>query len=245
MKISVKNAQEIAIMREGGKILKKVLNKVAEIAEVGKSTGELDREAEEMILAAGAFPSFKGYQGFPASICASINDEVVHGIPGSRVLQSGDILKLDCGVLYKGFHTDKALSVIVGASSPEKEKLLEVTKSSLEFGASKIKAGAALGEISSSIQDYVEKAGFNVIRDLVGHGIGREIHEDPPIPNFGYKHSKPILKSGMTLAIEPMVSAGDYRVSIDGWKVVTIDHSLTGHFENTFLVTDGGHEILT
>lgn len=245
MNITIKTAKEIELMRKGGKILKNVLETLAESAKIGMSTRELDRKAETMILAKKAFPSFKGYQGFPSAICASINEEVVHGIPGERILKSGDVLKIDCGVFFQGFHTDKALTVIIGESSPEKEHLVNITKKSLEIASSQIMPGNPLGKVSHSIQRYVESEGLNVVRDLVGHGIGREIHEDPPVPNFGPKSAKPILKSGMTIAIEPMVVTGEHYVVIDGWNVKTADKSLAAHFENTFLVTDSGFEILT
>jgi len=247
MKISIKDQSAISAMQAGGTILKMVLEKVASLAVVGISTLELDREAEKLILAAGAFPSFKGYQGFPATLCTSLNEEVVHGIPSSkRILQKGDLLKLDCGVFYQGFHTDKALSLVVGqAPTPAQAKLLQITKSSLELAAQLLRPGIRLGVVSAAIQKHVEQAGFQVIRDLVGHGIGRELHEDPPVPNYGSERNGPLLKKGMTLAIEPMVSVGTYEVLIDGWYIRTLDFSLSAHFENTFLLTESDSLLLT
>ncbi|MDD4351887.1 MAG: type I methionyl aminopeptidase [Candidatus Gracilibacteria bacterium] len=245
MKITIKSPREIEIMREGGKILNSVLESIAKEAQVGVSTMELDQKAEQLILAAGAFPSFKGYEGFPAVLCTSLNEEVVHGIPSKRVLQSGDLLSLDCGVFYQGLHTDKALTLVVGESNPLKDRLMQVTRKSLELAASELKDGVKLGQVSHAIQRHVEQAGFGVVRDLVGHGIGKELHEDPPVPNFGGAGNGPILKAGMTIAIEPMVTVGNYNVIIDGWKIVTADNSLSAHFENTFLITKDGCEVLT
>lgn len=247
MKISLKNPAAISAMQAGGAILKEVLESIARLVAPGISTFELDREAEKMILSAGAFPSFKGYQGFPATLCTSLNDEVVHGIPSTkRLLQKGDLLKLDCGVFFKGFHTDKALTVVVGNEpTPLQQKLMQVTKGSLELAASLLQPGIRLGLVSSSIQKYVEKAGFQVVRDLVGHGIGRELHEEPAIPNYGPASAGPVLKAGMTLAIEPMITSGTYEVLIKGWDIRTADGSLSAHFENTFWLNETGCSALT
>jgi methionyl aminopeptidase len=213
----------------------------------GITTKELDRIAEKVIRGFGATPSFKGYNGFPGSICTSVNDELVHGIPGSRVLNEGDIISLDIGACYDGYHGDSAWTYGVGEISPEAERLLTVTEESLYKGLEQAKPGARLGDISHAIQKHAEDAGFSIVREYVGHGIGQNLHEAPSIPNYGLPGKGPRLKPGMTLAIEPMVNAGKrfVRTLADNWTVVTTDGSLCAHFEHTIAITDEGHEILT
>ena len=248
MAVTVKSQDEINRMRDAGKILAEVHEKLEEIIKPGITTLEIDRKGEEFIRNAGCIPSFKGYEGYPASICVSINDEVVHGIPtDEHVLFEGDIVSLDAGVIYKEYQSDAARTHGVGKISEEDQKLIDVTKESFFRGIQFARAGRHLYEISSAIQKYVESNGFSIVRALVGHGIGREMHEDPQIPNF-----KPIgrgikLCPGMTLAIEPMVNAGkrDIWILEDDWTVVTRDGSKAAHYENTILITDGDPEILS
>jgi len=243
----LKTKEEIAKMRDGGKIAASVLVKLAELSKPGITTAELDSEAEKMIHQAGAEPSFKGFSGYPAATCISINDEIVHGIPSTRVVKEGDLIGIDVGVFYKGFHTDTAITVGVGKILPEEEKLIFVTKASLETGIKAAKAGAHLGDIQAAIQEVIDRAGYGIIRDLTGHGVGRQLQEPPLIPNYGKRGTGPVLEEGMTIAIEPMVSLGDYRVEIlpDGWTIASKDHSVTAHFEHTIAVTKNGAEILT
>ena len=247
MKIDLKTPEEIEIMREGGKIAARVLIYMEQIAKPGMTTSELDTVAEKMILAAGAIPSFKGFKGYPASICVSINDEVVHGIPSDRQLEVGDIVGIDVGVYFKGFHTDTAITIGIGKISEKAQKLINATKASLQNGIAKVKAGVYLGDAQNAIQQTIEQAGLTVIRDLTGHGVGRELQESPSIANYGQKGKGLLLTEGMTLAIEPMTAAGDWRVMMleDGWTVVTADGSLSAHAEHTVAVTHGGCEILT
>lgn len=248
MAVTIKSEREIQLMRDAGKILAEVHNQLAEIIEPGITTMDIDRKGEELIRKAGCIPSFKGYEGYPASICVSINDEVVHGIPSKKHrLFEGDIVSLDAGVIYKDYQSDAARTHAVGKISEEAQRLIDVTKESFFRGIEFAKAGNHLYDISAAIQKYVETNGFSVVRDLVGHGIGKEMHEEPQIPNY-----KPIgrgikLCPGMTLAIEPMVNAGKYDVWIleDDWTVVTRDGSNSAHYENTVLITDGEPEILS
>ncbi len=248
MAVTIKSEREIELMREAGKILAEVHNQLEEIIAPGITTLEIDRKGEELIRKAGCIPSFKGYDGYPASICVSVNDEVVHGIPNKKHrLFEGDIVSLDAGVIYKDYQSDAARTYGVGKISPESQKLIEVTKESFFRGIEFARAGNHLHDISAAIQKYVESNGFSVVRDLVGHGIGKEMHEEPQIPNY-----KPVgrgirLCAGMTLAIEPMVNAGGYEVWIleDDWTVVTRDGSNSAHYENTILVTEGDPEILS
>ncbi|MCI5731614.1 MAG: type I methionyl aminopeptidase [Eubacterium sp.] len=249
MAVTIKSQREIELMRDAGKILAEVHERLAEIIAPGITSLDIDRKSEEWIRAAGCIPSFKGYAGYPASICVSINDEVVHGIPTEEHhLFEGDIVSLDAGVIYKGYQSDAARTHGVGEIDSEAKRLIEVTKESFFRGIEFARAGNHLYDISSAIQQYVESQGFSVVRDLVGHGIGREMHEEPEIPNFKPKFGKGIrLKPGMTLAIEPMVNAGGYEVWIleDDWTVVTQDGSNAAHYENTILITDGDPEILS
>lgn len=249
MAINIKSKREIELMREAGRILAIVHEEVGKIIRPGISTLEIDRYAEEIINSYNCVPSFKGYEGFPASLCISINDEVVHGIPKSNViLQDGDIVSIDAGVIYKGFHSDAARTWKVGNVSEEAEKLIKVTEESFYEGIRFAKEGNYLYDISKAIGNYCESRGYGVVRDLVGHGIGRQLHEDPQVPNFEQERRGVRLKEGMTLAIEPMITLGSYEVSWDeddGWTVTTYDGSLAAHYENTILITKDEPEILS
>ncbi len=245
--IELKSKEEIGLMRAGGKIAACVLNELARAAKPGKTILELDSLAEKIIKDAGATPSFKGFKGYPSATCISVNEEIVHGIPTERVLKAGDIVGIDVGVFFEGFHTDTAITVGIGEIPPESQKLIDVTKKSLDLAIEMIKPGIHLGDIQSLIQKTVENAGFGVIRNLSGHGVGKHLQEPPSIPNFGEKGKGLILKEGMTLAIEPMVSAGDWHIKVkeDGWTVVMADGSSSAHFEHTIAVTKTGAEVLT
>lgn len=234
-------------MREGGKILAKVLQKVARTVKPGITTQELDRLAKELVLKYGGRPSFEGYEGYPAGLCTSVNEEIVHGIPSIRKLKSRDIIGLDLGVLYKGYYTDSAITVPVGKVSAEVLRLIEVTKEALKIGIEKVKAGNHIGDISAAIGDYVESQGFSVVRNLVGHGVGKDVHEDPQIPNYGKPGTGPKIKVGMTLALEPMVVIGSWQTqqAQDGWTFITKDKSFAAHFEHTVAVTKKAPRILT
>lgn len=248
MAVSVKSKRELEIMREAGRILGTVLNDLSKEIKPGMTTHRIDQLGEEMIRSYGCTPSFLGYQGYPASICVSVNEEIVHGIPSKkRILHEGDIVSMDAGVFYKGYHSDAARTVGVGEISEQARQLIEVTKQSFFEGIKFAKEGCHLHEISNAIAAYNEKYGYGMIRDLVGHGIGAELHEDPQIPNFTQERRGIKLYEGMTLAIEPMVSAGDYTVKWldDDWTAVTADKSLSAHYENTVLVTKNGPEILS
>jgi methionyl aminopeptidase len=248
MSIIIKSEKEIELMRESGHILAKVLDDLTKYVRPGLSTLDIDKRCAELIKSYDCVPSFLNYNGFPASICISINEEVVHGIPSKdRILKNGDIVSLDCGVIYHGFHSDAARTIAVGEITKEAKSLIEVTEQSFYEGIKYAKVGHHLHEISEAIQKYVESFGYSVVRDLVGHGIGRNLHEEPQIPNFSQKRRGPLLEAGMTLAIEPMVNEGRYDVywEDDDWTVVTDDGSLSSHYENTILVTDGEAEILT
>ncbi|NDL68134.1 type I methionyl aminopeptidase [Anaerotalea alkaliphila] len=247
MSITIKSEQEIEIMRQAGKIVARTHSLLAGILKPGMTTLELDKAAEEYIRSQNAKASFKGYSGYPASICVSINDEVVHGIPGLRQIQEGDLVSIDIGAYFNGYHSDAARSYVVGQGDSEAVELVRVAEESFFAGIRAIKPGAHLHEISHAIQKYVESHGFSVVRDLVGHGIGRSLHEEPQIPNYKPIGRGPKLQSGMVLAIEPMVNAGKYEVRIldDDWTVVTLDGTLSAHYENTVLVTEDGCELLT
>ena len=246
--VTIKSEREIELMREAGKILAKVHEELGKALKPGMTTKEIDRLGEELIRGFGCIPSFLNYEGYPASVCVSINDEVVHGIPSKhRYLNEGDIVSLDTGVIWKGYQSDAARTHMVGEVSDTARKLVEVTQQSFFEGIKYAKAGNHLNDISKAIQAYAESFGFGVVRDLVGHGIGRNMHEEPEIPNFS-QHRKGIkLVAGMTLAIEPMITAGRYDVAWmdDDWTVVTGDGSLASHYENTILITDGEPEILS
>jgi methionyl aminopeptidase len=246
--IVLKSPREIELMREAGRIVALTLAVLAEKAKEGVSTAQLEEWAEEVIRKNKAIPSFKGYRGYPASICVSVNEEVVHGIPNpKRVLKEGDVVSIDVGAIYRGYHGDAAITIGIGRITEEAEKLIEVTKGALEAAISAAKAGNRLGDISWAIQSYAEKHGFNVVREYTGHGIGRYMHEEPQVPNVGTPGKGVLLKPGMTLALEPMVVAGSWEVEVlpDGWTVVTKDKSLAAHFEHTIAITDGDAEILT
>ena len=246
--IILKSPDEIAKMRRAGRIVAGTIDRVLEAVRPGLTTGGLDEVAEAYIAEQGAVPSFKGYRGFPASICASLNNEVVHGIPGPRKLKPGDILSLDFGAIWEGYHADSAVTVFVGEpSSAEAEKLVRVTEDALEAGISEIRAGRRLSDIGHAVQQVVEGAGFSVVREYVGHGIGRSLHEDPQIPNYGPPGRGPEIKPGLVVAVEPMVNMGGWETQVlrDAWTVVTADGSLSAHFEHTIAVTDEGPEVLT
>jgi len=243
-----KSAEELDKMRRAGRIVASAMDRLLEVAQAGTTTGDLDRVAEEHIRGEGAVPSFKGYRGFPASICTSVNEEIVHGIPGKRPLEEGDLLSLDVGAIWEGYHGDSAVSVFVGEPpSGEAEKLVRVTEESLEAAISQIRAGNRLSDIGNVVQQVVEGAGFSVVREYVGHGIGRNLHEDPPIPNYGPPGRGLELRPGLVVAVEPMVNIGGWetRLLADEWTVVTADGSLSAHFEHTIAVTDDGPEVLT
>lgn len=246
--ITIKSNREIDLMIEAGRITALAHRKVKEAIRPGISTYELDKIAEETIRACGAIPSFKGYGGFPGSICASINNVVVHGIPKkSTILKNGDIISVDIGANYKGYHGDSAMTHGVGEVSESRKKLMVVTEASLYKGLEQAKPGNRLSDISHAIEAYVLEHGYSVVKDFTGHGIGRNLHEDPAIPNYGEAGHGPILKPGMTLAIEPMVNAGKYSVRIlsDDWTTVTVDKSDSAHFEHTIVITENGYKILT
>ncbi|MBO2532824.1 methionine aminopeptidase, type I [Planifilum fulgidum] len=245
--IVLKSAKELERMRRAGWIVREAHREVQKAIRPGVTTKELDRIADRVIRKHGAIPSFKGYNGFPGSICTSVNDELVHGIPGTRVLREGDIISIDIGAQYEGYHGDSAWTYPVGRISEAAQKLLRVTEESLYRGLAKAVPGARIGDISHAIQSYVEAHGFSVVREYVGHGIGRELHEEPSVPNFGPPGRGPRLKPGMTLAVEPMVNEGSRHVRTlsDNWTVVTVDGSLCAHFEHTIAITEEGCEILT
>ena len=235
-------------MREAGRIVAVTLQELREHVRPGVSTAALDAIAERTVLALGGLPAFKGYNGFPASTCLSVNDEIVHGIPNpARVLEEGDILSIDFGAIYQGYYGDSATTVAVGEISPKAKKLLAATEAALYEGIKRARAGSHLGEVSHAIQAYAEKEGFSVVRQYVGHGIGRQMHEEPQVPNFGPRGKGPILKAGMVLAIEPMLNTGTENTVLrpDNWTVVTADGGLSAHFEHTVAITSGDPEILT
>ena len=241
----IKSDEEIAIMRKCGRILAAILEKLRTQVQPGVKTSQLDTMMAEQSDKRGVIPSFKNYRGFPANLCVSVNDEIVHGIPGERVLQEGDIVSLDVGAKLDGFHTDAAITVGVGQISNEAEELIAATEGSLRSGIAEARSGAWIEDISSAIQDYVESRGFSVVREYTGHGVGRELHEEPPIPNFVIGRGLR-LRKGMVLAVEPMVNAGDWhtKLATNQWTVLTTDGSLSAHFEHTIAITDTGAETL-
>ncbi len=245
--IYIKSRREVGIMREAGRIVAGAHELVGKAIEPGITTEELDRIVEEYIIGQDAIPAFKGYQGFPANICASVNNEIVHGIPGPRKLEDGDIISVDIGSIYKGYYGDAARTFAVGKISQQAQDLIDVTRQSFYEGIKFAKEGNRLSDISHAIQSHVEKHGFSVVRNYVGHGIGTNMHEKPQIPNYGPPGKGPRLESGMVLAIEPMVNVGTYEVRVlpDGWTVVTLDGKNSAHYENTIAITDGEPEILT
>lgn len=245
--ITIKKEEEIRTMAEAGKILAAVLKEIEKMAKPGTTTLELDRAAEALILKHGAKPAFKGYDNFPFSLCASVNENIVHGLPSNYVLKEGDIISLDLGVLYKGFYSDMATTVAVGSISFEAKRLINVAKKSLRLAIKKTKAGNTAGDIGNTIQRFVEGQGFGVVRDLCGHGIGRGLHEDPKIPNYGKRGGGEKLVEGMVICIEPMITAGDFNLkkSKDGYGYATKDDSLSAHFEHTIAITKKGPVVLT
>lgn len=245
--ISIKTPEEIKIMREAGKILAGIMRELEKEVKPGITTEYLNKVAEDLIFRYNVRPSFKGYQGFPCALCVSVNEELVHAVPGCRELKQGDIVSLDLGIEYKGFHSDMAVTVPVGEVSPEALRLINATKKALKKGIRKIHDNGYLGDISNAIQKYVESQGYNVVRDLCGHGIGREVHEDPQILNYGKKKTGLKLREGMVICLEPMVTAGDYNLkkTKDGHGYGTRDNSLSAHFEHTIAVTKKGCQILT
>ena len=245
--ILVKNSEQLAIMRKAGRITGEAILVARDHIREGVSTKELDIRIREYIEKCGAKPSFLGYGGFPGSACISINDQVIHGIPGSRVIEEGDIVKVDVGAFYKGFHGDSANTFPVGRVSDEAMKLIEVTKESFWRGIAEAKPGNRIGDIGNAIQSYVEANGFSVVRRYVGHGVGEELHESPDVPNFGTKGRGVRLCAGMTIAVEPMVNIGGPDVSElrDKWTVVTADHTLSAHYEHSIAITDEGVIVLT
>jgi len=245
--IIIKSSREIEQLKRSNAIVAEVFEKLKGMISPGVTTKELDEVAEEYILLKGARPAFKGYRGFPATLCISINEEVVHGIPSQRRLKGGDIVSLDVGVNFVGYFGDAAITLPVGEIDPEAKRLLDVTEKALTIGIEKAKIGSRLFDISYAIQQWVESQGFSVVRDFVGHGIGRDLHEEPQIPNFGAPHQGPRLEKGMVFALEPMVNEGTYEVRVlsDGWTVVTADGKRSAHFEHTIAIADDGAEILS
>ena len=246
--IYLKSNADIAIMRNNGKILIEVFRRLKSIIAAGVTTKDIDTEVESIIYSHSAVPSFKGYRGFPAAACVSLNDEVEHGIPrGDVLIRDGDIVSVDVGAFRDGFHVDAARTFAAGLISAEAERLIAVTRESFFKGAEQARVGNRVSDISVAIQSHIEGAGFGVIRDLVGHGIGRSLHEDPGVPNFGFPGKGPKLRAGMVLAVEPMAAQGDFKIvtKSDGWTAVTKDGTLSAHYENTLAVTDSGPLILT
>lgn len=245
--IELKSKAEIAAMRRAGEVAGRALKAIAEAVTVGITTRELDKIGEREIRKNGGIPTFIGYRGYPATICASVNEEVVHGIPGNRKLKAGDVVGIDIAATVGGFVGDTAVTVIVPPATPEAQRLVDVTRESLELAIDRMRPGNRLGDIGHAVQTLAESNGYGVIRDFVGHGIGRQMHEEPAVPNFGSKGTGMRLEPGVVLAIEPMITAGDWRVKIlnDGWTVVTEDGSLAAHFEHTIAVTDDGPLVLT
>jgi len=247
MPIILKSRDEIAIMRDAGRIVADVLHTLVERLRPGLVEKELDEIVRKEFGKRKVIPVFLGYQGYPATVCVSVNDEIVHGIPGDREIADGDVVSIDLGCVYKGFVADAAVTVGVGNVSPEAGRLIGVTREALNRGIDAARAEARLGQIGAAIQTYVEGEGFSVVREYVGHGVGRQMHEDPQVPNYGDPETGPVLKEGMVIAIEPMVNAGDWRTKRDpdNWTVRTLDGSLSAHFEHTLAVRDGAAEVLT
>ena len=247
MPIIIKSDDEIAIMRHAGSVVALTLQRLVEEVRPGVVVKDLDKVVRREFERHQVAPTFLGYHGYPATVCVSVNEQIVHGIPGKRVIQDGDIVSLDLGCTYKGFVADAALTVIAGNAKPGGKDLVDVTRGALQAGIREARAGQRLGRISSAIQAYIESRGFGVVREYVGHGVGRQMHEEPQVPNFGPADRGPVLKKGMVLALEPMVTAGDWRTRQldDHWTVVTADGSLAAHFEHTIAITDGDPEVLT
>jgi len=247
MGIIIKSAREIAIMRQAGKVVATILDILSKQVRPGMKTKELDIIAGRETGRLGAKPSFKGYRGFPANLCVSVNDEIVHGIPGERVINEGDIVSLDFGAIFDGFQSDAAVSIGVGEIGSQAGQLMDTAQAALQAGIAAAQPGGRLGDISAAIQNCAESRGYSVVREYTGHGIGREMHEEPQIPNFGQPGAGPVLRKGMTLALEPMVNVGDWHTQLDGnrWTVLTADGSLSAHFEHTIAITHTEPEVLT
>jgi methionyl aminopeptidase len=245
--IPLKSEKDLEMLKESGRILAKIMKKLKEFIKEGVSTLEIDRLTEELVRRENAIPAFKGYRGFPANVCTSINEEIVHGIPSDRRLKEGDIISLDLGINYKGYFSDTAVTLPVGKIDSRVKKLIRVTREALSEGIKKASIENHVSDISYAIQSYVERYGFSVVRQFVGHGIGKDLHEEPEIPNFGRPHQGPLLKSGMVLAIEPMVNMGTWesRILDNGWTAVTMDRMPSAHFEHTVAITERGPQILT
>jgi methionyl aminopeptidase len=245
--IPLKSERDLEMLKFSGSILARVLKRIQELIKPDVSTAEIDSQAQELIVKENAMPAFKGYRGFPASICTSLNEEIVHGIPGERKLKEGDIISLDLGINYNGYFSDAAVTLSVGRISRKTRKLIDVTRQALYEGIKQARIENHLSDISYSIQNYVERNGFSIVRQFVGHGIGYKLHEEPEIPNFGRPHSGPVLKKGMVLAIEPMVNMGTWESEIleNGWTAVTKDRQPSAHFEHTVAITEKGPVILT
>jgi methionyl aminopeptidase len=245
--VVLKSPRELEIMVDGGRILAETLQQVAGMVAAGVTTGELDRLAEERLRERGAVPASKGYKGFPATLCTSVNEEVIHGIPGKRKLREGDVLKIDCGAVFKGYYLDHAITVVLGETTAEVRRLLEVTRESLDLAIAECLPGARVGDISAAVQSHVEGHGFGVVREFVGHGVGSRYHEDLQIPNYGPAGRGPVLRAGMTLAIEPMTTLRQTSCEVqeDGWTAVAVDGSIAAHFEHTVAVTEDGPLVLT
>ncbi|MBS1813762.1 MAG: type I methionyl aminopeptidase [Acidobacteria bacterium] len=248
MAIAIKTAQEIEKMRKSGRVLRQVHEAIRAAVKPGATTMDLEKVAEAKIAELGGRPAFKGYMDYPACLCTSVNNEVIHGIPShTRRLREGDVVSVDCGVILDGYYSDAAVTHAVGKVKPEIQKLLDVTETSLEMAIEQVKPGNTLGDIGAAVQEYCEAAGFGVVREFVGHGIGKKMHEDPQVPNYGKKGKGTKLRPGMVLAIEPMINAGGPEVKVlnDGWTAVTLDGSWSAHFEHTVAVTQAGHLVLT
>jgi len=245
--VTIKSARELDLMREAGRVLSFAKDRLRDAIEPGVTTAELDRIAEKTIRKLGAIPSFKGLYGFPATICTSFNEQIVHGIPSKRTLKSGDIISVDIGAVVGGFHSDSAFTVGVGEITEEGQRLIDDTRESLRLAIGQVKPGARVGDISSAVQAYGEARGYGVVRQYVGHGIGRNLHEEPQVPNYGVAARGPLLREGMTIAIEPMLNLGTWETSLldDSWTVVTADGALSAHFEDTVAITNSGAEVLS
>lgn len=245
--IFYKTREEIEIIRRSADILGRVHGELAKNIKPGISTLKLDTIAFQLIKDSKAVPSFKGYDGFPGTLCISVNNAVVHGLPNDYILKEGDIVSIDCGVLFEGFHSDSAYTYAVGEISPMAKKLLNVTKESLYLGIAAIKKGSRVGDVSYAVQNFVESNGFSIVRDLVGHGVGKNLHEEPQVPNYGKRGVGPVLKDGLVIAIEPMVNVGKRYVvkGKDGWSILTRDNSLSAHFEHTVAIVDGKPDVIT
>lgn len=245
--VTIKSSKELDLMRESGRIVAETKAFLSELIRPGLTTAELDRIAENEIRKKGGVPSFKGYMGFPATICSSFNYEIVHGIPSNRRMNEGDLISIDIGAIVGGFHSDTAFTAGVGVITKKAQCLIEATQEALRLGIAQVKPGARIGDISSAIQEYSENLGYSVVRQYVGHGIGRSLHEDPQVPNYGSAGKGPILREGMAIAIEPMLNLGSWKTETmsDGWTVVTADRQLSAHFEDTVAITSAGVEVFT